>query len=115
VDDARSWLDQQVVLSMLSAGFAVVALGLSCAGLNLAVGLGTAAGVLGELIRCCYDLFRGDLLAKLGWPMPATLAGERALWDVLGQQLYRRGTTQAGDALLAAPRTPPAAPPRGTA
>jgi hypothetical protein len=133
VDDARASLDQLVVLTILSATFGAVALGLSCAGLNLAVGLSAAAGafllsracylsavtsatVLGELVRSCYDLFRGDLLKALGWPMPAGLEGERALWSALGQQLYQRGTTAQGDALLNAPRLdaprqPPAPPP----
>jgi len=127
VDNARASLDQLVVLTMLSAAFGVVALALSCAGLNLAVGLGcaggalllsrcsylaavTAAGVFGELVRSSYDLFRGDLLAKLGWPMPPTLSAERKLWTALSQQLYGRGTTAQGDALLRAPRQPPAAP-----
>jgi hypothetical protein len=115
---------------MLSAAFGVVALALSAAGLNLAVGLGcaagalllsrcsylsavTTAGVFGELIRSCYDLFRGDLLTRLGWPVPPTLLAERQLWTVLGQQLYRRGSTQQGEALLNAPRQPPAPPPGG--
>jgi hypothetical protein len=128
VDDAQAALDQLVVLSVLSGAFSVVALALSCAGLNLTVGLCCAAGafllswctylvavsaarVLGELIRSCYDLFRGDLLAKLGWPMPPTLPRERQLWLALGQQLYRRGTSTQGDALLNAPRQPSAAPP----
>jgi hypothetical protein len=105
----------------------VVSLALSCAGLNLAVGLGcaagalllsrssylaavTAAGVFGELVRSSYDLFRGDLLGKLGWPMPPTLAAERKLWTALGEQLYGRGTTTQGEARLNAPRQPPAAP-----
>ncbi len=133
VDDARASLDQLVVLTILSAAFGTVALGLSCAGLNLAVGLSAAAGafllsracylsavtsaaVLGELVRSCYDLFRGDLLKALGWPMPLALEHERALWSALGQQLYQRGTTAQGDALLNAsrldaPRQPPAPPP----
>jgi hypothetical protein len=127
VDGARASLDQLVVLSVMSAAFGVVSLALSCAGLNLAVGLGcaagalllsrlsylsavTAAGVFGELVRSSYDLFRGDLLAKLGWPMPSTLPRERELWLALSQQLYRRGTTQQGDALLNSPRQP--RPPR---
>ena len=127
VDNARASLDQLVVLTMLSAAFVVVSLALSCAGLNLAVGLGcaagalllsrcsylaavSAAGVFGELVRSSYDLFRGDLLGKLGWPMPPTLAAERQLWTALGQQLYRRATTAQGEALLNAPRHPPAAP-----
>lgn len=126
VDNARASLDQLVVLTMLSAAFGVVALAMSCAGLNLAVGLGcaggalllsrcsylaavTAAGVFGELVRSSCDLFRGDLLGKLGWPMPSTLAAERQLWTALSQQLYGRGTTPQGEAWLNAPRKPPAA------
>lgn len=127
VDNARASLDQLVVLTMLSAAFGVVSLALSCAGLNLAVGLGCAAGALllsrssylaavtaaavfGDLVRSSYDLFRGDLLGKLGWPMPPTLAAERKLWTALGEQLYARGTTRQGRAWLDAPRKPPAAP-----
>ena len=127
VDDARAGLDQLVVLTMLSATFGVLALALSCAGLNLVVGLSCAAGafllsrgsyraavtsatVFGELVRSCYDLYRGDLLTRLGWPMPPTLKRERQLWGALGQQLYRRGTDQAAEALLNAPRKPPNPP-----
>ena len=128
VDDARASLDQLVVLTMLSAAFGVVSLALSCAGLNLGVGLGcaagalllsrgsylsavTAAGVFGELVRSSYDLFRGDLLAKLGWPMPPTLTAERQLWTDLGKQLYRRGTdSREADARLNASRQPPTGP-----
>jgi hypothetical protein len=131
VDDARAALDQLVVLTMLSAVFGVLALALSIAGLNLPAGLGCAGGafllsrgcylaavtsatVFGDLVRSCYDLFRADLLTRLGWQMPPTLKRERQLWSVLGQQLYRRGTTAQGDALLNAPREPPTPPPSGT-
>ena len=68
-----------------------------------------AAGVFGELVRSSYDLFRGDLLGKLGWPMPPTLPAERRLWTALSQQLYGRGTTAQGEAWLNAPRQPPTA------
>jgi hypothetical protein len=129
VDNAQASLDQLVVLTVLSAAFGVVALALSTAGLNLAAGLGCAAGAFllswftylvavpvvvlqGDLIRSCWDLFRGDLLAKLGWQMPSTLSGERELWLALGQQLYRRGTTAEGETLLNASRQPPAPLPR---
>ncbi len=132
VDDARAGLDQLVVLTMLSAAFGVVALALSGAGLNLAVGLSCAAGafalsrgrylagvtaatVFGDLVRSCYDLYRGDLLARLGWKMPPTLKRERQLWGALGQQLYRRGTTPPGDALLNASRGPAVPPPASDA
>lgn len=127
VDDARSSLDQLVILSVVGGTFGIVSLSLSCVGLNLAIGLScaaaalllsrlsylaavTSATVLGELVRSCYDLYRGDLLARLGWAAPATLELERQLWAALGQQLYRRGTSQAGQSLLNAPRQPPAAP-----
>jgi hypothetical protein len=126
VDNARASLDQLVVLTMLSAAFGVLSLALSCAGLNLAVGLCcaagalllsrfsylaavTAAGVFGELVRSSYDLFRGDLLGKLGWPMPPTLPAERQLWTALTQQLYRRAASEQFDPLVKASRQPPAA------
>ena len=137
IDDARSGLDQLVVLSALSGVFGLVALGLSCAsalgaswaGLNLIVGFACAAGGLllswssyraaataatsfGELVRSCYDLYRGDLLAKLGWPMPDTLRQERKLWKALGQQFYRRGTDNALEPLINAPRKPPPGSPQ---
>ena len=48
------------------------------------------ARVYGELVRAMYDLYRGDLLAKLGFALPGTLAGERELWKNLGLQMYRR-------------------------
>ena len=131
IDDARASLDQLMVLSMLSGAFGIAGLGLSCAGLNLAVGLGCAAGALllsrgcylaavtsatvfGDLIRSCYDLYRGDLLIRLGWPVPATMEEERQLWKALGQQLYRRGASQAGETLLNAPRQRPVPPPQSS-
>ncbi len=48
------------------------------------------ARVYGELVRSMYDLYRGDLLAKLGFALPDTLADERELWKNLGKQMYRR-------------------------
>jgi hypothetical protein len=128
VDDGRSALDQLVVLTALAAGFAVVALGCTCGGLPVVVGLPSAAGALllsrltylaavtasgayGDLVRSCYDLYRGDLLARLGWPMPATRLDERSLWQALAQQLYRRSASSAQQALVDAPRLPPPGPP----
>jgi hypothetical protein len=128
VDDARAALDQLIVLAWLSGAFAVVALALTGAGLALPVGLGCAGGGLllsraayqaavtsaaafGELLRACFDLYRGDVLKQLGWAMPPTLDEERELWAALGQQLYRRGVSTARDALLKAPRQPPPAAP----
>lgn len=123
VDDARAGLDQLVVLAMLSAGFGVAALVLLAAGLNLAVALScgggglllswasyraavTSAAVFGDLVRSCYDLYRGDLLSHLGWPMPPTLPDERKLWGVLTKQLYRGGVDNTEEPLLNAPRQP---------
>jgi hypothetical protein len=132
VDDARAGVDQLVVLTMLSAAFGVAAFILSFVGLNQDVGFScaggglllarasylaavTSAAVFGDLVRSCYDLFRGDLLTRLGWQMPPTLKRERQLWGALGQQLYRRGTDQQDEALLNAPRKPPASPSPGAA
>jgi hypothetical protein len=128
VDDARAGLDQLVVLSMLSAAFGVAAFILSFLGLNQAVGFSCAGGglllsrasylaavtsatVFGDLVRSCYDLYRGDLLTRLGWPMPPALPDERRLWAVLTKKLYRGDVDTAEEALLNAPRQPAAATP----
>jgi hypothetical protein len=128
VDEARASMDQMVVLSVLSAVFAAVAAGFGIAGLPLAVWASCAVGALvvswltyraavssaavfGDLVRSCFDLFRNDLLTHLGWPLPERLPDERALWNALGQQLYRRGTSSLEQELINAPRTTsPAAP-----
>lgn len=124
VDEARASMDQMVVLSALSVMFAAVAVGFGIAGLPLVVwvpcaggGLAlswlvyraavTSAGVFGDLVRSCFDLFRGDLLTRLGWPLPGNLPDERALWGALGQQLYRRGTNSRDQELINAPRADP--------
>lgn len=123
VDDARTSLDQLVVLTMLSAAFGGAAFIVSFLGLNQVAGFSCAGGGLllswasygaavttaaayGDLVRSCYDMFRGDLLAHLGWPMPPTLAEERKLWRALTKQLFRRGVDNAEEALLNAPRQP---------
>ena len=134
VDDARAGVDQLVVLTMLSAAFGVAAFILSFVGLNQVVGFScaggglllarasylaavTSAAVFGDLVRSCYDLYRGDLLTHLGWPMPASLPDERRLWAVLTKKLYRGDVDNAEEALLNAPRraaaVEPAAPRRG--
>jgi hypothetical protein len=130
VDDARASMDQMVVLSALSVMFAGVAAGFGIAGLPLAVwvpccvgGLAlswltyraavTSAAGFGDLVRSCFDLFRGDLLTHLGWPLPDKLQDERALWGALGQQLYRRGTNSRDQELINAPRTDSSAAPQG--
>jgi hypothetical protein len=130
VDDARASLDQLVVLSMLSAAFSVVAIGFTIGGLAPEVGLSCAAGALllsrmayltavtsatvfGDLVRSCFDLFRDNLLARLGWQAPPALPDERKLWTALGQQLYRRGTSSDNQGLVNAPRLPPAPPEPG--
>lgn len=122
VDEARASMDQMIVLSALSAVFAAVAAGFGIAGLPLVVwapcaggGLAlsrlvyraavSSAAVFGDLVRSCFDLYRGDLLTRLGWPRPNKLPDERALWSALGQQLYRRGTSSRDQELINAPRT----------
>jgi hypothetical protein len=82
-------MDQLVVLSVLSAAFTVVAIGFGIAGLAPVVWISYAAGGLilarlsclaavasaagyGDLVRSCFDLFRGDLLTHLGWTTPGS-------------------------------------------
>jgi hypothetical protein len=124
VDDARSGLDQMVVLTGVSTVFGGAALAFGFAGLTWTVALSCAGGgfvlarasylaavssaaVYGDLVRSCYDLYRGDLLGKLGWAMPPTLADERRLWNALGQQFYRRGVSSADEPVIGGPRDKP--------
>jgi hypothetical protein len=121
VDEARASMDQMVVLSALSLAFAAVAVAFGIGGLRPAVWVSCAVGALalswltyhtavtsaavyGDLVRSCFDLFRSDLLTHLGWPIPDRLPEERALWRVLGQQLYRRSADSADQGLVGAPR-----------
>jgi hypothetical protein len=130
VDEARASMDQMVLLCWLSAAFAAVSVGFGVGGLRLAVWIGCAAGALvlswlayraavasaavfGDLVRSCFDLFRADLLTRLGWRVPESLPDERALWGVLGQQLYRRGANSQGQHLVNAPRPRPTPPTGG--
>jgi hypothetical protein len=121
VDDARASMDQMILLSVLSAAFAAIAVGFAIGGLRLVVWAWCAAGALvlswltyraaitsaavyGDLVRSCFDLFRSDLLAHLGWPLPESLPNERTLWGALGQQLYRRSANSQQQGLVNAPR-----------
>ena len=127
VDEARTSMDQLVLLSVLSAAFAAVAIGFGIAGLAPAVWVLCAVGgailarlsylaavassaVFGDLVRSCFDLFRGDLLTHLGWQPPDSLLDERTLWTALGQQLYRRSASSASQGLVNAPRPRPDLP-----
>jgi hypothetical protein len=127
VDEARASMDQLIVVSVLSATFTLVAIGFGIAGLAPAVWVSCAVGglilarlaylaavassaVFGDLVRSCFDLFRGDLLTHLGWPVPDSLPAERALWGALGQQLYRRSASSDAQDLVNAPRPRPDPP-----
>jgi hypothetical protein len=72
-----------------AAFWAMAASGVVVAWLAYRSALGPAR-VYGELVRSMYDLYRGDLLAKLGFAPPDTLTGERELWKNLGLLMYRR-------------------------
>lgn len=135
VDGTRTTLDQMVVLATLASLFSVTSIGfagstpvavwLPCAGGALALGYlsyraaVSAAVVFGELVRSCFDLYRGPLLDSLGWDQPATWADERALWQTLQQQLYRRGTSEDSPVLIgprrqqSSPKSGARRPPRG--
>jgi len=48
----------------------------------------TATQTLGELIKSCYDLYRGDLLEKLGIARPDDIGTEIQIWRRLGQYFF---------------------------
>jgi Flp pilus assembly protein CpaB len=107
VAETKSSLDLMLVLSALSAIFAFAA-GVAllirggpwwlfpacfCGGLILAYTSYTsalrAAGPYAQLIKSAFDLYRGDLIDKLGFERPKSLEEEVRFWDNLGKQLYR--------------------------
>ncbi|MFE3639327.1 hypothetical protein [Streptomyces sp. NPDC059168] len=120
VDDTRDALDQLVVMTWLLAAFGLVAAGFGVGGMSTVVWLPCSVGGLaasrvtylaatsaaagfGEQVRSSFDLYRLELLTHLGWQTPAQWPDERALWQALQQQLYRRGASQSD--LLTQPRT----------
>ena len=109
LQDARSSLDLMLVTSALGIVYALASIcflaltrstdgwvWLAAVGGGTLVALGAyrgavgAAVIYGELVRTAFDLYRGTLLAQLGYAAPGSLADERALWENLGKQMYRR-------------------------
>jgi hypothetical protein len=108
LSEARSAMEQMLVISLLSAAFAVISLFSGVwLRLPLAVWLPACAGTVllslvtyraavhaaigyGELVRTSFDVHRRTLLSAIGLTPPTTLQEERELWRALGQQLYRR-------------------------
>lgn len=43
------------------------------------------AGAWGRLVKSCFDVFRLDLLKKMGYALPKSLAKERAIWNTLSR------------------------------
>lgn len=65
-------------------GVAVVAGALAYLVYRLAV---PAAVAWGQHVKAAYDLYRRDLFTRLGFPVPATPAEERALWVQVSQSM----------------------------
>jgi hypothetical protein len=72
-----------------------------------------AAVTYGELVRVAFDLYRGALLAQLGYAAPASLVDERAMWENIGQQMYRRFAADPSALRYAADTPAPDGPARG--
>ena len=107
--DAKASLDLMLVISALSGLFAIVAGGyllifgsvwwffLVCllGGLFLSwlayASALQAAIPYAQLIKSAFDLYRGDLLDKLGYERPKSLSDEIKLWDNLCKLIYRGG------------------------
>ncbi|NOP96565.1 MULTISPECIES: hypothetical protein [Mycolicibacterium] len=124
LDDARRAVDQLVVIATAAVLSVLAALGLGLVGWQFdgvtapSVVWGPAAAVaaavafgsyrsavsaavgFGDLVRSVFDLYRGELLAKLGVPAPRTREIEKQTWEALGQFLFRGGSSDAGDALI---------------
>jgi hypothetical protein len=105
--DAKASLDLMLVISTLSILFAVIAgaylliiggpwgLFLACflGGLALSAlayqSAVQAAIPYAQLIKSAFDLYRGDLLEKMGYEHPKSLEDEIQFWDNLCKLIYR--------------------------
>ncbi|MFI2352792.1 hypothetical protein ACH492_38625 [Streptomyces sp. NPDC019443] len=119
---ARNSIERMLVLSSLSALFAVVAAvfafltvpleaWLPCVGgaillsfLAYRAAVSAAVGY-GELIRAAYDTHRRELWAKVGWETQEAFDKERASWRRVSQVLYR-GETDTAQPTISLPRKP---------
>lgn len=104
---AKANLDFLLAFSAVAAGFAVLAGGylvvvgapwwlfLACFWGGALVAWAAYHGVVGaalvysQQIKTAFDLYRGDLLEKLGIPAPASFDDERARWRQLAGHWYR--------------------------
>jgi hypothetical protein len=129
--ETKASMELMLVISALSGLFAVTAgLGLLIAGgpwwLFLACFLGglalarlaygsalQAAVPYAQLIKSAFDLYRGDLVDKLGYERPKSLEAETAFWDNLGKLIYRGGPEDASVLRYQGSKEEPAAPPEG--
>ncbi len=109
LSDAKASLDLMLVLSALNGLFAIVTGGYLLiigsvwwffpvcllGGLYLSwltyLSALQAAIPYAQLIKSAFDLYRGDLLDKLGYEHPKTLSDEIKLWDNLCKLIYRGG------------------------
>ena len=48
-----------------------------------------AAVSYGQLIKGAFDVFKGDLLEKMGYEQPKSLDEEKKFWENLGKFIYR--------------------------
>jgi hypothetical protein len=121
VDAARLALDQSVVIATLSFLTSFLALVMGLAGcLSVAVWAPTVGGTallglmtyrsavaaavtFGDLVRSVPDLFRRDLLTKMGLTPPETPDAEKALWTAFSMFLRLGFTDTDDDALIRYP------------
>jgi hypothetical protein len=107
IAETRGALDFMLVLSALSALFAIFAGGhllivggtwwlflacfwggMGCAWIAYRSAIGSAS-LYAEQIKVGFDLYRNDLLKQMRLPLPITPEEERTLWSDVGQFLYR--------------------------
>lgn len=105
--DAKSSLDLMLIISFLSVLFALTSgtylviigyswlLFLICflGGLTAArlayLNALSAAISYGQLIKSAFDVFKGDLLQKMGYEKPESMDEEKKFWENLSQFVYR--------------------------
>lgn len=115
LEESKSSMDFMLIVSFLSSLFAIISgiallvIGSSwwlflvgfLGGLALAItaylsALRSAVSY-GELIKGAFDIYKGDLLSKMGYAKPASLEEERHLWKSIGEFMYRNAVGDNGN------------------
>jgi len=121
VAEARATMEEALNFSVVAIAVAIIAAALlvvwqtfdwgpwliviiGCVGSRLSYRVGVAASLaFGETVRSCFDVYRHDLLKKLGCRLRARIDNEEPLWQQLKKYLYQGGIDSGAEQVLLNP------------